>query len=229
MLITLAFLLIVVFPRLFLRRETVTPFNEAARILGLAFILFGYLLRVSARGFKADYSRSGHTLIQDGPYAVSRNPMYLGIICIGLGIAAALFNWWVIILFPVVFIIRYLRLMLKEEKMLYKAFPKDYPAYCKRVPRLLPAASAIFKKDIGEYLPIKLEWIKKERWSIIPLFLAIALLEGWKRIRYQCPLASLDEAMMVALTIMLFIGIGLYLYKRTDRIKRHDSNKSKTN
>ena len=80
-------LLIAFSPGIFFRKEIVpTYWDEIAEIFGIAVILLGQIIRVSGRGYKAEKSKNGRALIQDGPYAISRNPMYLGILLIGIGI-----------------------------------------------------------------------------------------------------------------------------------------------
>ena len=105
MIIALAVLCLAAFPGVFIRRSPGGLWEGAAEILGVALILFGQLIRICARGYKSEHSRDGHTLLQSGPYAVVRNPMYLGILLIGLGVVLFLFKWWVACIFLFVFII----------------------------------------------------------------------------------------------------------------------------
>jgi len=63
--------------------------------------------------------------------------------------------------FIIVFVIRYIMLIYKEEKKLLTLFPESYKDYCKKVPRIIPSLFTLIKLDISEYLPIKLSWFKK--------------------------------------------------------------------
>jgi hypothetical protein len=64
-----AVLLIAIFPTVFLRTESLELWESIAEIFGIAMILMGQLFRISARGYKAENSLNGKTLIQGGPYA----------------------------------------------------------------------------------------------------------------------------------------------------------------
>jgi protein-S-isoprenylcysteine O-methyltransferase Ste14 len=169
----LAFILVIVFRKLF-SREVIPGWQEnSLRSLGLIFVILGQVIRVSARGYKSELSKNSHALIENGPYKIVRNPMYLGILFIGLGVVLMLFNWWVVLIFFLIFSFRYLPLILSEEKKLQGMFPGIYEAYCQKVPRMIPQLSSLFKNRISEYLPLKPVWFKKEINSIIVLLIVI--------------------------------------------------------
>jgi len=218
--IFLAILLLALFPSVFLRRAKVVSWDESVEMFGIAFILLGQIFRASSRGYKSEYSRNGHSLIQDGPYALVRNPMYLGILFIGLGIVLILFNWWVIIVFLSIFIWRYLLLIFKEEKKLLAMFPGAYLDYQKKVPRFLPSFATALQKDIAEYLPLKLPWLKKEIGSILAVFLVVLFLEGWEDVKSEGIKVYLKEAILFLTIIILFIFLIIYLIKRTNNPER---------
>ena len=220
-------LLIAIFPHLFLRNEEINSFDEAMEVFGITFILLGQIFRVSARGFKAEYSEGGHVLIQGGPYALVRNPMYLGILFIGFGIVLVLFKWWVICIFLLVFIARYIVLIFKEEKKLMATFPKDYPNYQQRVPRILPSMPMLLEKDVSEYLPLKISWLKKESGSILAVLLITLLLEAWEDIKKEGLVVYFREATIFIVTIILFICMVIYLNRRTAALEKDVSDKSK--
>jgi len=222
-------LLITVFPRIFLRSEKVNFFDETMEIIGITFILLGQIFRVSARGYKSEYSKNGHLLIQGGPYALVRNPMYLGIFLIGLGIMSILFQWWVICIFLLVFCLRYLSLIFKEEKRLLAMFPKDYPAYQRKVPCILPSLTTMSQKDVSEYLPLKLPWLKKEIGTILAVLLVALLIEAWEDIKKEGMRAYFNEAIIYSVIIILFICMVIYLSRRTVKLEKDASNKSKSN
>ncbi|MEI6631739.1 MAG: isoprenylcysteine carboxylmethyltransferase family protein, partial [bacterium] len=180
-----ALILIMIFPALFFRNNKIAYYDEIAEIFGVAFILLGQLFRTSARGYKAEHSRQGESLISSGPYSLVRNPMYLGILLIGLGIVLVLFKWWVAGIFLLIFILRYVLLIFKEEKKLLKIFPEDYLHYQLRVPRLWPSPTTLLQRDIREYLPLKSSWLKKEIGTILAVLLLTLLLESWADIKTE--------------------------------------------
>lgn len=224
----IAVFLVAVFPSVFFRYNSTGYFDEIAEILGIVFILLGQIFRVSARGYKSEHSQNGHSLIQGGPYALVRNPMYLGILLIGLGIVLMLFKWWAACIFLLVFAFRYLALIFKEEKKLRVLFPQDYPDYCAKVPRILPSLVALLKMDISEYLPLKLSWLKREIGPILAVLLIAFFIESWEDIRAEGIRIYFREAAAIIVTAILFIGLAMYLSKRTDSLTQDVSNKSKT-
>lgn len=173
----LSCLLVVFFPALFFRGLNSGLGDEIMEIIGISCILLGQIFRISARGYKSENSKEGRALITGGPYALVRNPMYLGILLIGLGVVLMLFNWRAAVIFLVVFVTRYILLIFTEEKKLESLFSKDFLAYKKQTPWMLPSLKNVVKSDIREYLPIKLSWIKKEIGSILALWLVLFLIK----------------------------------------------------
>lgn len=227
--IFLVVLLIVIFPKMFFRSQRESFLDEFVEIFGVAFILLGQLFRASARGYKSEHSNQGNLLIQDGPYALVRNPMYLGIFLIGLGIVLMLFKWWVAYIFLLIFVIRYVLLIFKEEKKLLALFPKDYPDYQKRVPRLIPSLNAFLQNDMHRFMPLKLSWIKKEIGSILAVLFITLLLESWEDIKHEGMGVYFKETIGMFVVIILFICVVGYLSKKTNNKSGNVSVKSKTN
>ena len=227
LIIFLAILLSAMFPRIFFRRQEAASWDEFTEIFGIAFIILGQILRASSRGYKADYSGRGDSLIQDGPYALVRNPMYLGLLLIGLGIVLMLFHWWVVIVFLGIFIWRYFLLIFKEEKKLLAMFPGSYADYQQKVPRLLPSPTQLLQKDIAKYLPLKLTWLKKEIGSIFAVLLIVLFVEGWEDTKTEGIKVYLKEAALFLITIILFIFLIIHLIKCTNNQQEDAANKSK--
>ncbi|MCK9430190.1 MAG: isoprenylcysteine carboxylmethyltransferase family protein [Candidatus Omnitrophica bacterium] len=200
-----AAIIVVFFPRVFFRYNISGGIEEYVEILGFSCILLGQIIRVSARGYKAEHSCESQALIQGGPYQIVRNPMYLGILLIGLGVVLAVFKWWAAVIFIIVFVIRYIMLIYKEEKKLWSVFLESYKDYCKRVPRILPSLFTITKLDISEYLPIKLSWFKKEIGSILALLLLTLLVESWEDITKEGFGFYIRQSLWLFLTFVLFI------------------------
>ena len=74
-------------------------------------------------------------IVQDGPFAYSRNPMYVGMTMLTVGVGVLLNTWWVLAMTPVALTVLYLKVVRREEAYLASTFPDDYRAYCARVRR----------------------------------------------------------------------------------------------
>jgi len=214
-----AMIVVAFFPKFFFRGYLGGFWEESLEALGFALILLGQIIRVSARGYKAENSQDSRALIQGGPYQVVRNPMYLGIFLIGLGVVLAVFKWWAIVIFIIVFIIRYILLIYKEEKKLLLMFPDTYLEYCRKVPRIFPSLSSIIKLDIIEYLPIKIIWFKKEIGSILTLLLFVLLVESWKNIAKEGFKGYLQQSVWLFMALVLFTILVILLSKRMHQKK----------
>ena len=219
--IFLSLVTIVVFPEWFLRSGREGLFSsEALEIIGITVILLGQLLRVSARGYKSEHSQSGRALVQGGPYSCVRNPMYLGVFLIALGIVMMLFNWWVVLLCAAFFGVQYKLLISKEEKKLQSLFPDAFPSYCNKVPRFMPSLRTIIDLDVVEYLPIRLKWFKGEIISICLLLFFVLLIESWKDIRQEGLRVYLQESKMIPVVLILFVLLVYVLSKHTEALRR---------
>jgi len=108
-----------------------------------------------------------------------RNPMYLGIFLIGCGINLVLFKLWLLCAFLAVFALRYLKLIIREEKKLAAAFPGQWQAYGKDTPRIFPSPARIFSAGKRDYFPLRRSWFKKEIGSILGVFAGAILLKAW--------------------------------------------------
>lgn len=129
------------------RHRIITSLVGAALLFGLAHpdlrsILFGF--PIVALGEAIRVWSSGHIgkdewLTVDGPYSLSRNPLYLGNFFLGLGISAMGRSPALLALFLVGFYFIYKPTIASEEKKLAQKFGKDYLDYCERVPRFFPS------------------------------------------------------------------------------------------
>ncbi len=141
-------------------------------IIGIILVLAGYLLRISSRGVKAELNPDGKQLVQKGPYALTRNPMYLGTLFIGMGFIAFLFRWWVSVIFLVIYLAIYIPQIKREEEKLSGFFGDVFREYRKKTPGFFPSLIKLLSTNPGAYLQIKQAWVKKE----LPSFIATAVL-----------------------------------------------------
>jgi protein-S-isoprenylcysteine O-methyltransferase Ste14 len=111
--------------------------------LGLPLILAGVLLDVWAaslfRERRTSFKLQGGaaSLITDGPFGFSRNPMYLGITAALLGIAVFLGSLMAV-LYPALFFVLFQFVVIPmEEKRMEEAFGEEYRDYKRKVRRWL--------------------------------------------------------------------------------------------
>ena len=105
--------------------------------LGLPVSVAGLALRAWAAGCLAKDQR----LSKGGPYAHTRNPLYLGTLLVAAGLVIAARSPWLGALFAAVFVFVYLPVIQLEEQHLRRLFP-DYAAFADRVPALWPRLRA---------------------------------------------------------------------------------------
>ena len=73
-------------------------------------------------------------VVTRGPYALSRNPMYVGWTLTYLGLFLLLGSRWLMTLMPIVLVLTH-RVVLQEERGLQKRFGYEYDLYRSRVRR----------------------------------------------------------------------------------------------
>ena len=102
-------------------------------MLGAIGVLAGLFIRALASG----HVRKNEALATSGPYAYTRNPLYLGSLVMGLGFCVAARSWWVGAALVVMFVAIYLPVIRDEEAFLRGKFP-EFEEYARRVPRMFP-------------------------------------------------------------------------------------------
>jgi protein-S-isoprenylcysteine O-methyltransferase Ste14 len=101
--------------------------------VGAIGVVPGLVIRALASG----HVRKNEALAISGPYAYTRNPLYLGSLLMGLGFVVAARSWWVGVALLVMFFAIYLPVILNEEAFLRQKFP-EFEQYARQVPRMLP-------------------------------------------------------------------------------------------
>jgi protein-S-isoprenylcysteine O-methyltransferase Ste14 len=111
--------------------------RPATLVVGSLISLVGVLLRAWASG----HIRKNDALAVSGPYAYTRNPLYLGSFILGLGFTVGAGRWWLGLLFAALFLGIYLPVMRVESATLAQLFGGDYDAYAGAVPMFFPRAT----------------------------------------------------------------------------------------
>jgi len=114
--------------------------------VGIPISVVGLLLRAWAAGHLA----KNQSLATGGPYAYTRNPLYLGTLLVATGLVAASRSAGLAVLFGAVFLLVYLPVIELEEQHLRKIFP-EYVDYAARVPRFRPCRLAVGRRSHSSF------------------------------------------------------------------------------
>jgi protein-S-isoprenylcysteine O-methyltransferase Ste14 len=107
-------------------------------LVGLPLIAAGvHLASWSVRAAAEVDLESPDRLVSVGPYAVTRNPMYLGWTLAGLGAGVVAGTGWVLAAVPAAAVWTH-REVRREERQLAGSFGAEFDRYCERVSRYLP-------------------------------------------------------------------------------------------
>jgi len=101
---------------------------------GLILMALGAIVRVWAAGHVV----KRHKLSEGGPYARTRNPLYLGSLLWGTGAFVLIHAWWLLLVFLGGFTLFYGAAIRSEEDYLFGRFGEEFVLYKKSVPALLP-------------------------------------------------------------------------------------------
>lgn len=113
----------------------------AVRGVGIGIALLGFGLIVSA---VRQFRRAGNdpepwkpdaAFVAQGLYRFSRNPMYLGMTLMLMGIALALDSLGALLLVPVALLLTDRFVIAREERHLARRFGTEYQEYCRHVRR----------------------------------------------------------------------------------------------
>lgn len=175
-LIALSVAVLVYGAKFFVFNREIELLDEIVDIVALVIVMLGFCVRIASRGCKEDCSAKGEKLVITGLYAYIRNPMYLGTLFIGTGVAVAIFHPLAIGIFWLGYAAIYIPQILREEKLLLSLFGTDYKEYCERIPRLIPRLSSL-RDFLSELFPRNGKWIWRESLSIIGVLLCMLVVE----------------------------------------------------
>jgi len=77
------------------------------------------------------------TILASGPFAVSRNPLYVGLLALHLGVALLVPSTWSLLLVPASAALLHWGAIVPEERFLIREFGDEYTSYAARVRRWL--------------------------------------------------------------------------------------------
>ncbi len=139
-------------------------------VLGIAYLVFAQptwplliagclvaLTGLGIRAYAAGHLEKDQSLATGGPYAYTRNPLYLGSLLIGVGLVVAGAQWVLGVVFVVFFLVVYLPVMRREERNLRRRFGRELDDYAAAVPLFFPR-----RKPLNPS-PTKFEWNRYRR------------------------------------------------------------------
>ncbi|MEM7246375.1 MAG: isoprenylcysteine carboxylmethyltransferase family protein [Acidobacteriota bacterium] len=118
------------------------PLPRNVEVVGGYVLLFGALVLLfwGIKTFQSarttiNPNRAADALVTNGPFTFSRNPLYVAMVVLCLGLALLIGTWWVVVLLPLPILVVRLWVIASEEAHLRAEFGEDYEAYCRRVRR----------------------------------------------------------------------------------------------
>ncbi|GAC1348166.1 MAG: hypothetical protein NVSMB23_28690 [Myxococcales bacterium] len=197
---------------------------------GLAACALGQVLRAWVIGQVPDgTSGQNEALIAtqlnaSGPYAHTRNPLYLGnfLITVGLGLVAH--DPWVVAIVATAFGLQYRAIIAAEEAFLRGRFGAVYDAFCARVPRFWPRLQAVpvqgaaAVRDFSPRRALRKEHNPLAAWLCIALALlaldraGLALRAGGEAVSAQGP-ALAPFAAGLAVVVALWLGVKAWKHR----------------
>lgn len=121
---------------------TILP-SGVARVLGVGLLVAGAIISLLAimafrrAGTSVNPARSSTALVLSGPYRFTRNPMYVGLTTLYLGVTAWFSALWPLLLLPIILVVMQQWVIAREERYLEMKFEEDYRQYKSRVRRWL--------------------------------------------------------------------------------------------
>lgn len=175
------------------RRRTVIPIPLALAILmiparhmqtsaltgaGALLVAFGEAIRLWGVRHIGAISRTRSDrlgpLVASGPFALVRNPLYLGNVALWVGFAASAHLPWLAPILAAILAFEYHAIVRWEERLLEERLGERYLAYAAQVPRWLPRMSNRAPSAIGVFS--WRETFYSERGTLIAIGIGFALL-----------------------------------------------------
>jgi protein-S-isoprenylcysteine O-methyltransferase Ste14 len=120
-------------------RFLVGTIGAASLAAGGAAVTWAWLAAWNTRLVRPD------VLVTGGPYALSRNPMYVGWALAHLGVGLLRDDAWMVAALPVSLVVIH-RGVIAEEEVLAGTFPAEFSQYRLSVPRYVPVSRVVFRR-----------------------------------------------------------------------------------
>ncbi len=149
---------------------------------GAIFIILGELIRLSAVRYAGGRTRTtkvgANSLCTSGPYARTRNPLYIGNLFIYSGVvllSGGMYMFQILTIVIFYFIFQYSMIISLEEEKLSTVFGHTYLKYKNNVPRIIPLIIPWDSKSKLKPTPI-LKTLKTEKRTLQNIFLLVFII-----------------------------------------------------
>lgn len=188
--------------------------------LGMAFMCAGLLIRFWASG----YIKKSRVLTTAGPYAYTRNPLYVGNFLLGLGVAVASSHPALILYYMATFLFVYAGTIRDEERVLEEKFGSAYAAYRAAVPTFFTSFSP-YKKSGKEDFDIRQSFKNGEFIRIAGFILLMLTLNLWR----ACAIRKeswLEQGFLITLFMVFFalLWLNIAVRRRSERRLNRDTS-----
>lgn len=210
------FLFLFTRPALFLGNASL---DQLVTVFGGLIAVSGQLFRLAVIGF-AYIKRGGKdgkvyadTLVIQGFYAHTRNPMYVGNFLIMLGLGVIYGSPWIYFFVIPFFSFVYLSIVTAEERYLKSKFGAAYDDYAKRVNRFIPNFRGLRQSLSG----FRYDWkraLRKDYGTVFGTFAGIMLILMWKTFYlygFQVKKVELAQLALLLIPVILFYAFVRYL------------------
>lgn len=156
-----------------LKPHDLVNFRDPYGVLGGLLVIAG----LGLRSWSAGILRKNAKLTTAGPYALIRNPLYVGSFLMMFGFCALLNNPWDVwfILGPILLL--YVVKVRQEERLLARLFPDDWADYARRTPRFLPRPS---RTDVRAQWRLS-QWMRSREYQALgATLLALVAIKLWQ-------------------------------------------------
>ena len=135
--------------------------TAGSMLIGAALVIPGLVIRALASG----HLQKNEQLATGGPYAYTRNPLYLGSLILAIGFALAARSWWIVGGIVLLFFVIYLPVIRSEEDFSAGAFP-GVRRVCPRSAQPVAAPDPVRQTQRSVLLGSVLETprIQRDRW-----------------------------------------------------------------
>jgi protein-S-isoprenylcysteine O-methyltransferase Ste14 len=104
----------------------------------LAAGAFVAIIGLAIRAWASGHLKKNQELTTSGPYAHTRNPLYLGTFLLGTGVAVGGGTPWFVALFATFYLLIYVPVMFAEADTMRGLFADEYERYSRQVPLFVP-------------------------------------------------------------------------------------------